>query len=127
MSIQSEIDRITQNVSDSYDAVEAKGGTMPLVQNSSNLASAIGSIPSAGVQSFNGRTGDVSPQSGDYTPAMIGAQSALTAGDGISIDNNVISATGGKIDTIKVNGVVQPIANKTVDIETAAVTIVRWS
>lgn len=46
MSIQSEINRIAQNVSDSFDAVVAKGGTMPQAQNSSNLPDAILSIPS---------------------------------------------------------------------------------
>lgn len=46
MSIQSEIERITQNIVDSYGAVSAKGGTMPQAQNSSNLAAAILSIPS---------------------------------------------------------------------------------
>lgn len=30
--------------------------------------------PSAGVTSFNGRTGAVAPQSGDYTAAMVGAR-----------------------------------------------------
>lgn len=46
MSIQSEITRIAQNVSDSFDAVAAKGGTRPQAQNSSNLPDAILSIPS---------------------------------------------------------------------------------
>lgn len=77
MSIQSEINRIAQNVSDSFDAVAAKGGTRPQAQNSSNLPDAILSIPAAGVQSFNGRTGDVEPQEEDYTAEMVGAQPTI--------------------------------------------------
>lgn len=77
MSIQSEITRIAQNVSDSFDAVAAKGGTRPQAQNSSNLPDAILSIPAAGVQSFNGRTGDVEPQEEDYTAEMVGAQPTI--------------------------------------------------
>lgn len=37
--------------------------------------------PTAGaVTSFNGRTGAVVPQSGDYTPAQVGAEPSITAG-----------------------------------------------
>lgn len=37
-------------------------------------------VPTAGVTSFNGRTGSVTPASGDYTPAQVGAEPAITAG-----------------------------------------------
>jgi hypothetical protein len=36
--------------------------------------------PTGGVTSFNGRTGSVTPASGDYTPAQVGAEPAITAG-----------------------------------------------
>lgn len=45
MSIISEINRISGNISDSYTAVNNKGGTLPLNTNSDNLANAILSIP----------------------------------------------------------------------------------
>lgn len=45
MSIQSEINRISGNVSDSLDAVAAKGVTVPQGANSDNLAGLIASIP----------------------------------------------------------------------------------
>lgn len=48
MSIQSEIDRINDNISDAYSMIDEMGGTLPTAQNSANLASAIGSIPSGG-------------------------------------------------------------------------------
>ena len=45
MSIQSEIDRIITAVGAAYDAVEAKGGTLPTSETVANLAEAISSIP----------------------------------------------------------------------------------
>lgn len=44
MSVQSEITRINNNVANAYSAVGSKGGTLPAVQNSANLAAAINSI-----------------------------------------------------------------------------------
>lgn len=43
------------------------------------------------VDSFNGRTGTVTPQEGDYTAEMVGAQPLLTPGDNISIAGSVIA------------------------------------
>ena len=43
------------------------------------------------VDSFNGRTGAVAPQAGDYTAEMVGAQPLLTPGDNISISGSVIA------------------------------------
>ncbi len=43
------------------------------------------------VDSFNGRTGAVVPQEGDYTAEMVGAQPPLTPGDNISITGNTIA------------------------------------
>lgn len=45
MSIQSEIERITANISAAYEAVQEKGVKLPDVQNSGNLAAAIEQIP----------------------------------------------------------------------------------
>lgn len=45
MSIASEITRIQGNISDAYTAISNKGGTLPVAQNSDNLATAISSIP----------------------------------------------------------------------------------
>lgn len=44
MSIQSEIDRINENVSESYDAIEGVGGTLPETQDTNNLPASILSI-----------------------------------------------------------------------------------
>lgn len=49
MSIQNEIERINLNISNSYVAIQEKGGTVPQNANSQNLAQAINSIPTSGV------------------------------------------------------------------------------
>ena len=46
MSVQSEIDRLKQEVSNAFTAVGNKGGTVPSSKVSGNLATAIQSIPS---------------------------------------------------------------------------------
>lgn len=48
MSIQTQINRINANIVNAYNAIEAKGGTIPLQTNSANLASAIESISGGG-------------------------------------------------------------------------------
>lgn len=48
MSIASEITRISTNVENAYSAANAKGATMPVSQNSDNLANTILSIPQSG-------------------------------------------------------------------------------
>ena len=48
MSIASEITRISTNVENAYTAANAKGATMPVSQNSDNLATTIASIPQGG-------------------------------------------------------------------------------
>lgn len=45
MSVQSEINRLKQNVANAFTAVGNKGGTVPASKVSGNLASAINSIP----------------------------------------------------------------------------------
>lgn len=103
MSIQSEITRITNNVQDTIDVIEQTGVSIPAGANSDNLPSLAQALanekqdkltgtqgqvvgfdkdgnavpqaaPNTGVTSFNGRTGAVTPQSGDYTATMVGAR-----------------------------------------------------
>lgn len=47
-----------------------------------------GGSASSGVKSFNGRTGEVIPQRGDYTAEMVGADPAGSADSAISSANN---------------------------------------
>ena len=100
MSIQSEITRITNNVQDTIDVIEQTGVSIPAWANSDNLPSLAQALANekqdkltgtqgqvvgfdkdgnavpqaAGVTSFNGRTGAVTPQTGDYTAEMVGAR-----------------------------------------------------
>ena len=83
---------------------------------------AIGTSVSPGVTSFNGRTGDVLPQSGDYpsgsTTANIITTDALTAGDYVTI----YEASGAKVKLAnaalgfagQANGFVKAAYNKSV-------------
>lgn len=48
MTIANEIQRIQNNITNTYDALEAKGATMPLTKNSNNLASTVETIPGGG-------------------------------------------------------------------------------
>lgn len=48
MTIASEIQRIKNNIADAYGAAEAKGATMPVIENSNNLATTIESITAGG-------------------------------------------------------------------------------
>lgn len=103
MSISSEITRITNNVQNTIDTIEATGVTVPEGANSDNLPSLAAALanekqdkltgtqgqvvgfdedgnavpqaaPNTGVTSFNGRTGAVTPKSGDYTAEMVRAR-----------------------------------------------------
>lgn len=56
-----------------YPAATAQdAGKVPTVQNDGTIA--LNTPAAGGVTSFNGRTGAVTPQSGDYTAAMVGAR-----------------------------------------------------
>lgn len=102
MSIESQIDRIKANVQDTINTIQSTGVTVPPGANSDNLpglaaalanekqdkltgqqgqvvgfdaeGNAVAQSPtSSGVTSFEGRTGAVTAQEGDYTAAMVGA------------------------------------------------------
>lgn len=63
MSVQTEINRITENVAESYDAAEALGASLPAQQNSDNLPETIRAIPTAKiVQGKGDSTTDVMSQ-----------------------------------------------------------------
>lgn len=48
MSIQSEINRINENIANTYSAFNDMGATMPATQNSANMASTVRTIPQSG-------------------------------------------------------------------------------
>lgn len=53
MSVESEILRIQHNIANTYTAVAEKGGDVPLQPNSANLAAAVETIPSAGLDVYS--------------------------------------------------------------------------
>ena len=71
MSIQSEIDRIKAGKADAKAALIERG-VDPGDATIDEYGNQIRAIPT-GVTSFNGRTGAVEPQAGDYTAEMVGA------------------------------------------------------
>lgn len=106
MSISSEITRIANNVQNTIDTIGATGVTVPDGANSDDLPSLAAALANekqdkltgtqgqvvgfdedgnavpqaAGVTSFNGRTGAITPQAGDYTAEMVGAVSESDVG-----------------------------------------------
>lgn len=80
MSVASEIERISGNISESYTAAEEMGATMPANQNSDNLANTIRTISggSGGVSSVNGKTGAVVLDAEDVG-AIPSEENAVTA------------------------------------------------
>ena len=58
MTIASEITRINNNIANAYTICDSKGATMPVTQNSANLADCIDSIQTGGASSKYGATFD---------------------------------------------------------------------
>lgn len=99
MSIQSEIDRISQNVADALDAVEAKGVTVPSGAKSDDLATLISAISSGGVLPF-GQV-DSTSTSTVFTATVPGI-SELKDGTCVVLQNGVVTSASGF--TINING-----------------------
>lgn len=76
--------------SQSFDVLDGKDGT--------------GGETTAGVTSFNGRDGDVTPQEGDYTAAMVGA---LPAGTSIPSKTSDLENDSGFATTEEVTAAIQ--------------------
>lgn len=120
MSIQSEITRLSGNVSDALDAIEAKGVTIPTGANSDNLANLIGQISGSGgnyiisVDSDSavgsavvGTATTVAPNytpSGDVVQAMedVEFMSGATVALNYSFANSILTITGLTVTPITV-------------------------
>ena len=55
-SIMDEINKLGDNLQDSYEAISDKGGTLPANQNFDNLAEAISTIPSGTTITYDSST-----------------------------------------------------------------------
>ena len=92
MSIQSEIDRIKAAKADAKAALIERG-VDPGDATIDEYGDQIRAIPT-GVTSFNGRTGAVEPQAGDYTADMIGAVPTTRTVNGKPLSGNVSLVAG---------------------------------
>lgn len=94
MSISSEINRISQNVSDSLTAVASKGATVPSGANSDDLPDLIASLPSTHSVTYNLTSG----VSASVTPSKVvagqGFSLKLTAPTGYALSGVTITMGG---------------------------------
>ncbi|OUP59083.1 hypothetical protein [Butyricicoccus pullicaecorum] len=93
MSIQSEIDRIKAAKADAKAALIERG-VDPGDATIDEYGNQIRAIPT-GVTSFNGRTGAVEPQAGDYTAQMVGASPANHSHNASAINAGTLPITRG--------------------------------
>lgn len=130
-SANSNIGSLQTNLNTANNDIDSLENRMATAeQNISNLSAASGS----GVTSFNGRTGSVTPQNGDYTAAQVGAvpttggtfSGAVTFGGGLKLtsaspqDTNMpyflginAFASGGIVRWVAANGVPEAIGAAT--------------
>lgn len=77
MSVQDQIDRLTQNVANTYSALAEKGAAMPAAQNSDNLASAVESISTFGLN-FTVVGGTTPPASPEENTIWVNTDTEIT-------------------------------------------------
>ena len=93
MTIESEINRIKQNIADCYTTLTAKGATIPATENVANLAACIRTIPAGVSDSFVTQSGDTIVTSAG-TPLAIDGISSLTTAPSIT-DSQLTFANDG--------------------------------
>ena len=79
MTIETEINRIKQNIANCYTTLTAKGATMPAVENVANLAACIRTIPAGAADNFVTQSGDTIVTSAGTPLATDGISSLTTA------------------------------------------------
>lgn len=83
MSVADQITRINNNIAAAYDACDGKGATMPVTENSDNLADTVASIPQGGGGAVEEKDANFYDYDGElvysYTKAEVLALSALPA------------------------------------------------
>lgn len=93
MSIQSEITRISGNVSDALDAIEGKGVTIPTGSNSDDLATLIEQI-SGGLYSSGSMATFNSSAAGTPVSSLIADINAVQSGSGTPSSSNIRTLAG---------------------------------
>ena len=78
MSIQSQINRLKDNVSAAFDAVGNKGGTVPDAKITENLAEAIATIPEGVELNFEVVGGTAAPADPKENTIWLNTQTGIT-------------------------------------------------
>lgn len=78
MSVQTQINRLKQNVSDAFTAIGAKGGTVPSSKISGNLAAAINSIPAGMELNFEVVGGTTEPTNPKENTIWVNTDTEIT-------------------------------------------------
>jgi len=84
MSVADELTALSTNISSAYDAIEAKGGTIPANKNTANLATAIGTISGGATKDYGtltmaDYTFTLTPASRDISKTSIAISDATKA------------------------------------------------
>lgn len=158
MSIETEISRIQSNVQNTISAIQQTGVPIPEDANSDNLPALAVALanekqdkltgvqgqivgfdangdavpqaaPNVGVTSFNGRSGAVSPQDGDYTAAQVGAVPTSRTINGQALNANVVldAADVGAVPTTRKVNNKQLNADITLDAEDVGARPDTWT
>ena len=98
MTIETEINRIKQNIANCYTTLTAKGATIPAIENVANLAACIRTIPATVEEDFVTQSGDTIVTSAG-TPLALDGISSLTTAPSIT-DIQLTFADDGN-DTVK--------------------------
>lgn len=110
MSIQSEINRITQNIASTYSVAESAGATMPTEQNSDNLAATVASAISSASSSVFTTTATL--PSSSWTTQSDGTYSkALTVSGILATDSPIIDINTSSLSKTQEDAVIEAWAN----------------
>lgn len=112
MSIQSEIERIEQNVANTYDALEEQGATMPTQKNSNNLAATARTVSAgSGGTTVQADLAVNDPSNPRYVKnrthwkeVFDGPEGEVISETAVSFTSNIKTITGAMSDAIKVGG-----------------------
>lgn len=117
MSIATSLTKLETDISNAYDAVSSKGGTIPADKNTNNLATAISSISGGGGKPEQSKTATPSTSSQTILPDTGYTLSSVTVNAVTSSIDNNIKAENIKqgINILGVEGTFKDQANEIVD------------
>lgn len=117
MSVQEEINRINQNIANTYSAMGEMGATLPAEQNSDNIASTVRSIPQSGgsVSSFRvtaiaNFTSETDGTLTDVSHSFTEIQEANNRGECITLDVDISQVSPNQIIRINLVSFIENVA-----------------